>query len=126
MVIKNYCENRLISTELIDNYDYTTNWYDKNLDWFLSFKKPFISLNEKPKKRKNKENYLEIDEIRQYFDVKQFTEFQFRINNRIDIYPKNKRYIDIFYKERGTYSGNTLLYFLQSRLKVKVPTNRCQ
>lgn len=37
------------------------------------------------------------------YDVKMFTEYQFRINGRLDVYPVNRRWHDIKENQRGDY-----------------------
>lgn len=39
------------------------------------------------------------------FKVRRLTEFQFRVNERLDLYPIHNRYHDIKTKERGGYGG---------------------
>lgn len=37
--------------------------------------------------------------------VQKLTDYQYRINSRLDIYPRNKRYHDIKTNKRGSYVG---------------------
>lgn len=44
--------------------------------------------------------------------VKALTEYQFRINNRLDIYPRNQKWHDIKNNTRGDYRPNRLEAFV--------------
>jgi hypothetical protein len=48
------------------------------------------------------------------YEVQRLTQYQYRINGVIDIYPVNKRWHDLRNQERGSYGE--LIQFVQSRL----------
>jgi hypothetical protein len=48
------------------------------------------------------------------YQVQMLTQYQYRINGVLDIYPVNKRWHDLRSGERGTYSE--MIKFVQSKL----------
>ncbi len=48
------------------------------------------------------------------YRIEPLTEYQYRIDGVIDIYPVNKRWHDLRSGERGSY--NEMIHFIQSRL----------
>jgi hypothetical protein len=51
------------------------------------------------------------------YKVKQFTAYQWRINDQIDIYPTGEKWHDIKKNERGNFDTTDLFEFLEERLK---------
>ena len=57
----------------------------------------------------------QIDVLIAYdYEVERLTQYQYRINGVLDIYPVNKRWHDIRSGERGNY--NQMIKFVQARL----------
>lgn len=50
------------------------------------------------------------------FDVRKLTEYCFRVDDKIDLYPTGQRYHVLQGNRRGRYDGNVLT-FVQSRLR---------
>lgn len=50
------------------------------------------------------------------YSVKKFTEYQWRINGIIDIYPVNEKYHNIKTQERGSYASLDLIDFIDHNI----------
>ena len=50
------------------------------------------------------------------YRIREMSPFQFRINDRLDIYPSNKRYHDIREFKRGDIRGTTFVGFVKQYL----------
>jgi epoxyqueuosine reductase QueG len=53
------------------------------------------------------------------FDIKEITEYQFRINDCLDIFPSNKRYHDITKNVRGDIRGSSFNQFIRNYFGLK-------
>lgn len=51
------------------------------------------------------------------YHVEQMTEWQFRVNGVLDIYPKNARWHDIKRQKRGGFQGKNLARFVRKYFK---------
>ena len=51
------------------------------------------------------------------YTVNFLTQYQIRINNRLDIYPKNARWHDIKLNKRGGFEGRNLATFVRKYFK---------
>jgi len=61
-----------------------------------------------------------IDEFKGLgFDIKTITEYQFRINDCLDIFPSNKRYHDLTKNVRGDIRGKTFNQFIRNYFGLK-------
>jgi DNA-binding ferritin-like protein (Dps family) len=54
------------------------------------------------------------------FDVKEVSQFQYRFNDAIDIYPSNKRYHDLTKNVRGDIRGKSFNQFLREYFGLKI------
>lgn len=75
----------------------------------------------KPKKEHQLKQHMEvIDLIACEFDVSKLTDFQFRVNGRIDLYPMNLRFHNLATDERGFYpnDGMGLARFLGKKMRI--------
>jgi len=52
------------------------------------------------------------------FEVKRMSEYQYRINDCLDIYPSNKRFHDLRTKERGDIRGIGFGSFVRQRFGI--------
>lgn len=55
---------------------------------------------------------LELDH--EGFDVEEITPYQFRINDRLDIFPTNARWHDTEINKRGSFSGQNVKQFVRT------------
>jgi hypothetical protein len=53
------------------------------------------------------------------FDIKKISDYQFRFNDSIDIYPSNKRYHDLIKNIRGDIRGKTFNQFIRDYFGLK-------
>ena len=60
------------------------------------------------------ERQQEIENLAPEFEVKKLTEYQYRINGIIDLYPIHKNFHDIKKNKRGMYKN--ALEFIRSRI----------
>ena len=66
-----------------------------------------------------------IDSISVYFDVRKLTDYQYRVNDTLDLFPVNCRYHDLQSKRRGYYPGKSLtqhddlINFIDKRVEPK-------
>lgn len=66
--------------------------------------------------RQRRKSYLpELEEFG--YKVEKKTEYQFRINGVLDVYPTNARFHDLATGKRGSFEGNNLATFVRKYLK---------
>ena len=52
------------------------------------------------------------------YEVKKFTDYQYRIQGTIDIYPIHRNWHNIKTNKRGNYTAGKLKHFIQSNIKL--------
>lgn len=58
-----------------------------------------------------------LDELDKLYDITPLTVYQWRFNNKIDIYPSSCKFFDLEKKQWGEYQANNLLKkFLNEKL----------
>lgn len=61
-------------------------------------------------KQFNREEFDKVlDQLQKLYDIQPLTPYQWRFNNKIDIYPSSCKYFDIASKTRGDYPSNKRL-----------------
>lgn len=50
------------------------------------------------------------------YDVVKISDYQFRVNKKIDLYPIHRRYHNLETKRRGTYQNEGLVVFIQKQI----------
>lgn len=67
--------------------------------------------------------YEEVDIlIAQDHEVRQFDDYHFRINRRLDVWPSTKKWYDTWTKRTGTY--RTLMDLVKEHFPRKAPSER--
>lgn len=87
----------------------------ENIDW--------KEHNDNMNKMRGRRRYQFLEIINEFkelgFDIKEITEYQFRINDCLDIFPSNKRYHDITKNVRGDIRGSSFNQFIRNYFGLK-------
>lgn len=73
---------------------------------------------DKRKERKLHRTATVIEVVSQVYAVHQFTPSHYRVEGQVDLYPKNRRYHILASGERGQFTDESILVFLETYLVV--------
>lgn len=77
----------------------------------------FKEHNEQVRRQKQEQRDRRVPQLLELqgegFQIKKLTEFQYRVNDRLDIYPTWAKWHDIKLNKRGTFSGINIKQFIR-------------